>query len=149
MLHYLVFNITNELHLNGVIATLSLTAPSSKVANSGTTRHKVTSAWILVQNGNLSQTLSTCLSGYSHVCWRGQWHPQLVRSSDMYIKETVTGTLISPREKEPQVQSTSHHVINLYSWSSAYWLYSIHNSKVEDSTFETDLTNTASLRYIP
>lgn len=70
MLHYIVFNITNEVDLNGVIATLSLTAPSSKLANSGTTRHKVTSAWILVQNGNLSQTLSTCLSGYSHVCWR-------------------------------------------------------------------------------
>lgn len=94
-------SIQQRVNLNGVTAALSLTAPSSELANVGTASSKFTLVLIFVQNANLSEKLSTCLGGCSHTCRQVQCHQQVVQHSDVHIKVTVTSALISPAEKEP------------------------------------------------
>lgn len=62
------FSIQQRVNLNGVTEDLSLTVPSSELANVGTASSKVTLVLIFVQNANLLEKLNACLGGCSHTC---------------------------------------------------------------------------------
>jgi len=84
---------------------------------------------------------------YSHACQGAATALLLVQSSNTCIKETVTGTLVLPVEKEPQIHQL-HTALSICIPEAQQICCTPCTASVEDSAFETDFINTAFSCYI-